>query len=108
MTSDQWVALVGQIGIGGVALVGMAYLFVKVVVPMASARASEIVAALRDLTAEIRQLRADNTAEHQAIIAGLSDICARISRLEGIYDHHGSNPGLAVGSRDQGNPGRQR
>ena len=111
MTSDQWVALIGQIGIGGVALVGMAYLFVKVVVPMASARATELVTAFRELTAEVKQLRADMTAEHAAILGALGDIGSRISRLEGIYDHHGTNPGttgVAEGSRDQGRPGRAR
>ena len=87
MTSDQWVALVGQIGVGGVALIGMAWLFAKVVVPMASARATEIVTALRELTAEINQIRTATTAEHAEITAALGDIGARISRLEGIFDH---------------------
>jgi len=105
MTSDQWVALIGQIGVGGVALVGMAWLFAKVVVPMASARASEIVGALRDLTAEIKQLRTDTTAEHNAIMGALGDIGSRISRLEGIFDHdrprrEGGGIDLAGGSRD--------
>ncbi len=108
MTTDQWVALIGQIGVGGMALLGMAWLFAKVVVPMASSKAGELIGALRDLTAEVRQLRADNTDEHRAIIAALSDIGARISRLEGIFDHHDTqrsptNPGrmpVAEGSRD--------
>ena len=72
MTSDQWVALVGQIGVGGVALIGMAWLFAKVVVPMASARATEIVTALRELTAEIKQIRTATTAEHAEITAALT------------------------------------
>ena len=97
MTSDQWVALIGQIGIGGVALVGMAYLFVKVVVPMASSRASEVVAAIRELTAEIKQLRADTRTEHAAITAAIVDNSTRIARIEAVYEH--AVP-IAVGSTD--------
>lgn len=113
MTSDQWVSLVSQIGIGGVALVGMAYLFVRVVVPMASARATELVTAFRDLATEIRQLRADMTAEHNALMQGLADISNRISRIEGAitaHDHQRepSSPGIASGSRDLAHHIRQR
>jgi len=106
MTSDQWVSLVSQIGIGGVALVGMAYLFVRVVVPMASARATELIMSFRELTAEIKQLRSDMTVEHNAIMAALGDIGSRISRIEGAINiepnqpREPSNPGLATGSRD--------
>ena len=112
MTSDQWVALVGQIGVGGVALIGMAWLFAKVVVPMASARATEIVTALRELTAEIKQIRTATTAEHADVtergrdLGVLGDIGARISRLEGIFDHDRPRREgaveLAGGSRDLG------
>lgn len=114
MTSDQWVALVSQIGIGGVALVGMAYLFVRVVVPMASARATELITSFRDLTAEIKQLRSDMTVEHNAIMAALGDIGSRISRIEGAINiepnqpRESSNPGLATGSRDLAHHIRQR
>ena len=114
MTSDQWVALVSQIGIGGVALVGMAYLFVRVVVPMASARATELITSFRELTAEIKQFRSDMTVEHNAIMAALGDIGSRISRIEGAISieppqpRESSNPGLATGSRDLAHHIRQR
>ena len=97
MTTDQWVALIGQVGVGGLALLGMAYLFVKVVIPMASSRFAELITALRDLTAEIHQLRVDNTEEHRAIITALGDIGARVSRLEGIFDHDDDNGGRRRG-----------
>jgi hypothetical protein len=118
VTSEQWVALIGQIGVGGVALLGIAWIFVKVVVPMARSSALDVVNALRDLTSEVKQLRADNTAEHNAIVAALADIGARISRLEGIYDHHERNgeplprrqsdPAIATGSRDMPDTGVRR
>lgn len=113
MTTDQWVALIGQVGIGGVALLGMAWLFVKVVVPMASARATELIASFRELTAEIKQLRSDMTVEHNSIMGALGDIGSRISRIEGAISieptpRESSNPGLAAGSRDAAHHIRQR
>lgn len=114
MTSDQWVSLVSQIGIGGVALVGMAYLFVRVVVPMASARATELITSFRELTAEIKQLRSDMTVEHNAIMGALADIGSRISRIEGAISIEPAKPlespgpSLAAGGRDLGHHIRQR
>lgn len=113
LTSEQWVALVGQVGIGGVALLGMFYLFVRVVVPMVAAKVVDLVKAITDATGEVKQLRIDLTAASNKTTDAVRDLQAdlgsRISRLEGIYDHHVTNlEPLGMGSRDQGHPSRSR
>lgn len=73
MTPEQWTTLVGQLGVGGAAV----FVILKVIVPLLTSKLDAIVS-------ELGKNR-DTTERNTAAVGLLTE---RVSRLEGIFDHH--------------------
>lgn len=82
MTAEQWITILSQLGVAGVALA----VIIWIIVPMFLAKAGELVAAILAGTVA--------TDKNTAAVAALAE---RVSRLEGIFDHDENNGGRRRG-----------